>query len=380
MNLITFKKDILMRKIKTKNILLIALILCVSCIASSAGDFIFALPKENLNSKIKIEGINPENAVELSAKEIDSMPIRAISDKTIKLLDKGKSKCKSIDISYLLFDFCGIDVKDADILLIDSKNKHSVILTLSELNEKNNNYTLVYEIKNKDDIVQGNFILLDKSGILASKTADILYIDKIKVNAELSVKELPKTAPEFKDLEGEYQYAKNAVSELVKMDMLFGESETEFAPQKEITRAELAKVIVDTLKLKRVAYDNRYSDVSSNDFYAPYIASVASEGIMNGYTDGTFGYDSKINRQEFATICTEIAIKTGKVTEDEILDHSLADSRFTDRDSVFGWIENSVAYLDSLGAYQYIKDQFIPLKSINKAEVAYVIYTLLFDN
>ncbi len=367
--------------LKNKYILSIVLSFCIIFIVAISSECLFTDSTITFNSAIKVEGLTAENSVELSTKELDSMPMRAIVDQQI-ILPKNpnkKVKCKSINLSYLLIDFCGINVKDADVLFIDSKNKHSVVITVSDLKDKQNGYCLAYDFRDKGN--EAAYILLNSDGILSTETADILYIDKIKINTELNVKDLPKIIPQFKDLDGNYEYAKNAISELAKMDMISGINESEFAPADELTRAELAKIIVDTLKLDKVQYDNRYSDVSSSDWYASYIASVVDEGIMNGYTDGTFGSNSQINRQEFATICTEIAIKTGKVTEDEILEYSLKDSRFKDRDSVFGWIENSVAYLDSLGAYNtYIKDEFLPLQSINKAEAAFVIYTLLFDN
>ncbi len=370
--------------IKKKYIVAIILSLCINFMVVTHSESLYTDSTTiNVNSTLRIEGISAENIAELSAKEIDSMPMRAILDNVIILPNNTneKVKCKSINLSYLLNDFCGINVKDADVLFIDSKNKHSIIISLSDLEDKKNGYSLIYQFTNKDSMNKSGFILLNNSGLLSTKTANILYVDNIKIHTELNVKELPKTAPEFKDLDGEYEYAKNAISELAKMDMITGISETEFSPEYELTRAELAKIIVDTLKLNKLSYDNRYSDVSSTDYYAPYIASVVNEGIMYGYTDGTFGYNSQINRQEFATICTEIAIKTGKVTEDDILEYSLKNSRFKDRASVFGWIENSVAYLDSIGAYNiYIKDEFSPLRSINKAEASFVIYTLLFDN
>lgn len=45
-----------------------------------------------------------------------------------------------------------------------------------------------------------------------------------------------------------------------------------------------------------------FSDVNTNEYYAPYVSWAAENGIVSGYEDGTFRPDNNITREEMAEI------------------------------------------------------------------------------
>ncbi len=347
--------------------------------------FLFFNAKLYADSNLKLEGKLENSIVELNSKDLNAMPTRAHKDCIVSLNSKGKKQsyiAKGIEFSYLLPEFCAVKVREADVLLMNSENKSSKIELYSDLTEKSK-YTLVYDIQKMDgnsvkEFQNKGFAIVCNNKFLTHK-GEIFYIDRIKINAVLNIQELPKPLPEFTDISKEYEYAENAIYELVRMGIMSGVSENEFAPQKAITKGELAKILAKSLELNEVIYEGNYSDVDKNDPNANYIASAVYEGLLNGYTDGSFGTDNNINRQEFAVLAANIAVKIGKVTESEIEQYHLDENSFDDYDSVFAWVENCIAYINSLGLYDdFITDVFSPLKPSTRAETAYIIYNLIF--
>ncbi|MDO4772923.1 MAG: S-layer homology domain-containing protein [Bacillota bacterium] len=367
-------------------------ILCLTATLLGAGspfEMLFADAELPGFEGVRIEGAIREDAVSLGSKELSALPIRSKVQKDPGRalgLSEREGSVEGIRLSYLLKEFCGFEVREADVLLIDRSGNQWVIQKYSHLVDEEKAFALVRLPKNlleageSAETQEAAYFLLGEEGFLRGPDGSPFAVDVIKINSGLKIKEMPSPTPSFSDLEGEYAYAKSAVTELSKLGILEGVSETEFAPQNPIDRAYLSKVLVQALDLKPVTYNNTYNDVQAEDWYAPYVASVVAEGLLNGYTDGSFGPNNRINRQEFASLCAEIAIKTGKSSEEEIMSYRLEADRFRDGDSVFGWVAHSIAYLDSKGAFDpYVKDEFQPLKAVNRAEAAYILYLLLLE-
>ena len=81
-----------------------------------------------------------------------------------------------------------------------------------------------------------------------------------------------------------------------------GYPDKSFQPEKPITRAEIATILARILSLDTTMTANIGSDVPSNHWAFPYISAVVFSGLMNGYPDGTFGPDRPITRAELATV------------------------------------------------------------------------------
>ena len=97
-------------------------------------------------------------------------------------------------------------------------------------------------------------------------------------------------------------WAKNDIAELANRLIIGTKSSdnTQFEPDKNITRAEFAEFIVNGLGLVGDEDDvRRFPDVSSGTMGA-YIGAAAKAGIINGYADGTFKPNSFITREQMA--------------------------------------------------------------------------------
>ncbi|MBQ3124925.1 MAG: M15 family metallopeptidase [Clostridia bacterium] len=102
-----------------------------------------------------------------------------------------------------------------------------------------------------------------------------------------------------------------------RLGILYGTSDTEFSPNDNATRQEMAKII---LSLKAVLNDeevmlpntpqSEFTDFATmSDWAKPYVAKAAADGIINGYPDGSFGGTVAVSwEQAIALIlrCTDL--------------------------------------------------------------------------
>ena len=110
-------------------------------------------------------------------------------------------------------------------------------------------------------------------------------------------------AANFYDVKGtKYE---GVVDRVAKLGIINGVSENTFAPNKSITRAELAKMIVFTRGLKDYADTSglkaNFSDTNGH-WAESYIATAEDLGLLNGYSDGTFRPDAEVSYAEVVAI------------------------------------------------------------------------------
>lgn len=87
--------------------------------------------------------------------------------------------------------------------------------------------------------------------------------------------------------------------------IISGKSSTQFDPNGNITRAEMAKVISKAFKLKG-DYASGFTDVSAGYWASSFISSLAANNITVGYSDGTFQPKQPIDRAQFSAFLARI--------------------------------------------------------------------------
>lgn len=75
-----------------------------------------------------------------------------------------------------------------------------------------------------------------------------------------------------------------------------------FCPEREVTRAEMAAFLVRGLGLEDelIPFQGTFPDVSEDDWFAPYVESLASHGVAQGFPDGTYRPARSVSRAEMA--------------------------------------------------------------------------------
>ena len=104
----------------------------------------------------------------------------------------------------------------------------------------------------------------------------------------------------FTDVPADAWYA-TAVNTLASIGAITGIGNNQFAPNRTITRAEFTAIAVRFAKFVRGA-DADFSDVPVNAWYYDSIATAVEYGWIGGYTDGTFRPNKPITRAEVVSI------------------------------------------------------------------------------
>ena len=94
--------------------------------------------------------------------------------------------------------------------------------------------------------------------------------------------------------------SKTYVDGLYCFAVINGRSGDVFAPDAEINRVEYLKMLLLTFgyELKGVEFQPIFLDVDAEDWFAIYVMKAYQEGFVQGYPDGSFRPDDKINNAE----------------------------------------------------------------------------------
>lgn len=94
-----------------------------------------------------------------------------------------------------------------------------------------------------------------------------------------------------------------SVKELVARNIISGYPDGTFRPNQSVTRAQAAKMIALSLNLNLKNRANpKFKDMPSTHPYYKYIAALAEEGVISGFSDNTFRPNEAVTRGQIAKI------------------------------------------------------------------------------
>ncbi|NPV73670.1 MAG: DUF4430 domain-containing protein [Pelotomaculum sp.] len=166
-------------------------------------------------------------------------------------------------------------------------------------------------------------------------------------------------------------WAQDAVEILAGAGVIAGVDGKHYEPERAITRAEVASIMVKALNLPAPEGSLTFKDVPGNQWYYGCVTAAAKEGLLKGYEDGTFCPDRAITREELAAVLVRtLGLKSPSGTE----------LPFTDAGEVSDWAKDSVAVAASAGLVKgYPGGAFEPHGTVTRAECAVMIYRALVD-
>ena len=110
----------------------------------------------------------------------------------------------------------------------------------------------------------------------------------------------------FKDVtESDWYY--NTADECYQTGLINGTSATTFSPMQTMTRAMVVTILWRMEGQPTVAFNNKFSDVSSRQWYANSISWAETAGVVHGYGDGTFKPDAAVTREQVAVMLANYA-------------------------------------------------------------------------
>ena len=173
---------------------------------------------------------------------------------------------------------------------------------------------------------------------------------------------------QFRDIAG--HWAEKDIQEMAKKGIVSGVTDTTFEPDRSITRAEFATLVVKALNLKS-GISAGFTDVPEGAWSASYVNAAANAGLISGYA-GEFRPEDAITREEMAVVIVKThQFRGGKLESGKI-------SNFTDKDQIADWAVNYADQAVSTGFISGITaTTFGPRENATRAQVTAVLNRML---
>ncbi len=118
----------------------------------------------------------------------------------------------------------------------------------------------------------------------------------------------------FSDMENMSNEMKNAVASLSAKGIINGIGDNKFGPELNVTRAEVAAMLVRALGLS--GGENDFTDVSTGDWYYSAVSAAKKAGMIDGFEDGTFRPLENVTNEQLVAILAKYLISNGESVPD----------------------------------------------------------------
>lgn len=149
-----------------------------------------------------------------------------------------------------------------------------------------------------------------------------------------------------------------------------------FSPDRQVTRAEFAAMLVRGLGLRPEEGTEPFSDIKETSWYAGAVNTAHAYGIIGGFEDGTFRPHERMTREQAMVMIARAMSLTGlKAAQTDGADASVA---FTDAEEVSGYARSGVAAAIRAGVVTGKSGgRLEPKAFVTRAEVAAIVKRLL---
>jgi len=183
-------------------------------------------------------------------------------------------------------------------------------------------------------------------------------------------------------------WAREAVETLASRRLINGKTETAFAPEDSITRAEFTAIMVRSLYTELSDSRGTFRDIPEDAWFSGAVETAYALGSIEGTGEAEFEPNARISREQMAAIAYRFyCYKTGREPADsddaEPVDSSanaFADSiasTYKDSQDIASWAEEAVDFAAGAGVMTGSDGRFYPGRSATRQEAAVVLYRLL---
>ncbi|GGA16237.1 hypothetical protein GCM10008018_71060 [Paenibacillus marchantiophytorum] len=178
----------------------------------------------------------------------------------------------------------------------------------------------------------------------------------------------------FSDLVG--HWAKTDVMLMVDKSIVEGMDDDRFVPDMNVTRAQFATLISKALDLKSDAVQMPFSDVAVGSWYENTVKKVYAAGLINGISDSEFAPEKNITREEMAAMLIR-AKSHGTGMSIEYMPVS-SSTPFNDEHEISDWAKKVVQLAVDSGLMNgRTAEGFAPQEQATRAEAVVVLKRLL---
>ena len=163
-----------------------------------------------------------------------------------------------------------------------------------------------------------------------------------------------------------------------RLKLMNGTSETAFSPNEPLTRAMLVAILYRSEGEPQIEASEAFADVDAGVYYADAVSWAKQNGIVNGVTETEFDPDANITREQIAAIMHRYAQYKGydvSVGEDTNI------LSFTDFDSISEYAVAPLQYAVGSGLMKGKSETTInPADNATRAEIAAVLRRFIEGN
>ncbi|WAM33654.1 S-layer homology domain-containing protein [Caldicellulosiruptor morganii] len=299
----------------------------------------------------KINGDSKITGVLLTSKNfVIFVPKSAISS------DKVVITVSPTTISDAVSQAVAVSISAGDEMLTKVNPSLSIVLILNKKIDKETNYAAYSADTLGTGIVPGNY----------AKALNSFIVNINRLGSYIYIGNYSKT---YKDVDSKawyFEYVQLVSAKGITEGYLDGT----FKPQKNVTRAEFAKMIVQAFQFDVEDQEvTKFKDVKKTDWFYPYVATLYNLGIVNGRSATQFAPNAPITREEMTKIIAMVLLKTGKISNS-----TEAKYTFTDNDQIAEWAKGYVSTVVENGIMEgRANNAFAPKSNATRAETAAVI-------
>ncbi|MGI6225120.1 MAG: InlB B-repeat-containing protein [Peptococcales bacterium] len=222
-------------------------------------------------------------------------------------------------------------------------------------NKSSKNTLIPYYLKEGREIIV-KYSIMENGQIqfVGDKATEYLYKDNSK---------------SFSDIEN--HWAREDIDFVAARELLGGIGDGMFSPDTSMTRGMMVTVLGRLWKADFEGITtSRFTDISIDSYYAPYVEWAAQNGIVHGIGDNLFAPDRAITREEMAVILANFVefsgLKLTEVNKTPIL--------FLDESIIYPWAKDSVTFMQKAGILSgKLNNLFDPKGTATRAEVSAVL-------
>ncbi|MFC4598572.1 S-layer homology domain-containing protein [Cohnella hongkongensis] len=181
---------------------------------------------------------------------------------------------------------------------------------------------------------------------------------------------------EFQDAAA--HWAKDAINDMGSRMVVNGTGAGMFSPDRDVTRAEFAAILVRGLGLKPSSAAGRFLDVNASEWYDGAIGTAYAYGLLNGYEDGTFRPNENLTREQAMRMLSKAIALTGLQANESGLSAEKRLQTFKDVGDISNWALEGAASSVSAGVFSGRSGESLaPKANLTRAEVATIMQRLL---
>ena len=200
-------------------------------------------------------------------------------------------------------------------------------------------------------------------GITPGKVTISAIIGEMELTYEVTIK-LP-----FDDV-NENDWFYNAVKYMKDNRYMSGTTEATYSPSSKLTRGMLVTILHNMEGKPKVTGTSKFSDVQNkNMYYYSAVLWASNNKIVNGYTNGKFGANDNITREQLAVMLSNYCKYKGKYKAT-----NANYSKFSDSGKISGFAKTGMNWAVANNIVNGSNGKLNPQGTANRAEAAAMIY------